>query len=113
MKNALANLVMMAFGLLLGVVVLEVGLRFAGFHPASSHPDPILGYRFGRGQRWVHVGEEGKSEGRFNSAGWRDAEHALAKPAGTTRILVLGDSYVAAFQVPLASTFRQRHQHDT
>jgi hypothetical protein len=35
-------------------------------------------------------------------------EHTLAKPPGTTRILILGDSYVAAFQVPLDSTFYRR-----
>jgi len=108
----IGNLAMMLFGLVLGLIVLEVGLRLAGFHPTTSHPDPVLGFRYGRGEHYVHVGEEGKSEGRFNSAGWRDAEHSLAKPPGTTRILVLGDSYVAAFQVPLDSTFHRRLERD-
>ena len=31
---------------------------------------------------------------RFNSAGWRDAEHTLVKPPGMYRILALGDSYL-------------------
>jgi hypothetical protein len=41
----------------------------------------------------------------INSAGMRDREHALSKPAGTLRVAVLGDSYAEAFQVPVEKNF--------
>jgi lysophospholipase L1-like esterase len=49
--------------------------------------------------------KEGFSEGYFNSHGFRDYERPFEKPKGTFRILVLGDSYVEAFQVSLEDAF--------
>jgi hypothetical protein len=49
--------------------------------------------------------KEGFSEGYFNSHGFRDYERSYDKTPGTYRILVLGDSFVEAFQVPLERSF--------
>ena len=107
MKRPAANLALAAFGLLAGLLLFEGVLRLAGFGTENTVPDPSVGYRFvpNAKYRWI---AEGGSEGRFNSAGWRDVEHRLDKPAGTTRILFLGDSFVEALQVPLDSTFFRR-----
>src|SRR5262249_30232368 len=43
---------------------------------------------------------------RFNSAGLRGPEVALAKPAGTRRILLLGDGFTEGYTVPEESTVR-------
>ena len=107
MKRLAGNLVAALAGLLGGALLLEIVLRIAGLNPAETVPDPTIGYRFVPHARYRHT-QEGFSTGRFNSQGWRDVEHAEAKPANTTRILVLGDSYVSAFQVPLDSTFYRR-----
>lgn len=41
----------------------------------------------------------------INSHGMRDREHDVAKPVGTIRILVLGDSFMEANQVPFEDSF--------
>lgn len=111
MKRWVGNLVALGVGLVGGLLVLELALRLAGFGPASSTLDPLIGHRYIPHARYHWTGE-GSSSGRFNAAGWRDVEHAELKPAGTTRILILGDSYVAAFQVPLDSTFFRRLERE-
>jgi len=44
----------------------------------------------------------------FNTAGMRDTEHARAKKPGVYRILLLGDSFMEALQVPFDSAFPTR-----
>lgn len=107
MKGLAGALALVVIGLLGGLLLLEAGLRLAGFGPFDAMPDPTIGYRHVPGAHYRRIGEGG-SAGRFNSAGWRDVDHALSRPPGVTRILVVGDSYVAAFQVPLDSTFHRR-----
>ena len=95
----------------LGVLalVLELALRaFAIGDDAIAGPHPWTG--------WVHLpnlSAELKSEDpadrrriRFetNSLGLRDVERTIARPPGVTRVLLLGDSFVAGAQVPVDST---------
>jgi len=44
-------------------------------------------------------------EVRFNSFGMRDREHTVDKEEGTFRILLLGDSFMEALQVPFVESF--------
>jgi hypothetical protein len=107
MKRLLGNLALLAASLAFSILLAEAGLRLAGFYPSFVVPDRTIGshWRPGARYRWT---QEGFSQGRINAAGWRDRDYAERKPPGTTRILFCGDSYVAALEVPLDSTFHKR-----
>jgi hypothetical protein len=45
---------------------------------------------------------------RWNKDGWHDTDHEHDKPRGTTRVVVLGDSYVEGIQVPLEDLYHKR-----
>jgi hypothetical protein len=83
----------------------ELALRAAGFsYYKVWQPDPLTGSRLVPGATgWQK--DEGRAYVRINSQGWRDREHPLAKPAGTYRIAVLGDSYAEAMQVDMDRAF--------
>jgi hypothetical protein len=60
--------------------------------------------------RFLYPGQEGairefSIEVILNSYGYHDVEHAIAKPEGVFRILVLGDSFTEALQVPLEKAY--------
>lgn len=82
-----------------GLLLAEAGLRLLRIsHPSLYVRDEVLGFAQRPGASgWFR--HEGGSRVRLNRDGWRDVERAAAKPPGTWRIAVLGDSYVQALQV--------------
>jgi hypothetical protein len=48
----------------------------------------------------------------FNSAGMRDSEHPVEKPTDVFRVLVLGDSFIEALQVPFEQSFTSLLQRE-
>ncbi|MDP1799673.1 MAG: SGNH/GDSL hydrolase family protein [Planctomycetaceae bacterium] len=89
----------------LAFLLAEGAMRIVGLDFASPYrPDIDCGSRLN-----PHAGFWNLSEGRVyvttNSAGFRDREHAIKKPAGTFRIAVLGDSFSEAAQVKREDTF--------
>ena len=60
--------------------------------------------------RWVN--EDYDVQIMTNSTGFHDVEHAIGKPQNVYRILVLGDSYIEALQVPIEQGFTQRLRHE-
>jgi len=90
-----------AFGLLLA----EGMLRIAGIaYPAWDRPTAGLGEWGVPNARGWAVGEA-RQYVELNAEGARDVDHAVAKPPGVHRIVVLGDSYPAAFEVGLEQAF--------
>jgi hypothetical protein len=90
---------------LFGLLVAELILRVAGVaYPAWDRPTPGLrewgiphaeGWSVGEARTWV----------KLNAEGARDVDHETAKPEDTLRVVVVGDSYAAAFEVELEQTF--------
>jgi lysophospholipase L1-like esterase len=106
-KQILLKLGLFAGAILFILFVAEIGLRVAGVsYPRTSQADPVLGTIHRPGIAF-HFYDEGDAWVGFNSAGFRDAEWPIAKPAGEFRIVVLGDSYVEAVQVPVADRFTE------
>jgi hypothetical protein len=104
-KGAAKNGLLLAASLAIALLLGEGALRVAGFsYPNFWLPDPLTGSRLRPGMEgWQR--DEGSGYVKINSRGLRDREHSLAKPAGTYRIAVLGDSYAEAMQVDQAAAF--------
>lgn len=102
---------LVGFGFLIAAIAIEVLARQYHLVPArltdnyydvladvGAYPEPYSYFWFNRedGERiWV----------QFNNASRRDIDHDYEKPSDTTRIMFLGDSYTAGWQVPLQDTY--------
>ena len=102
--KVLVNGLFLIIAAVVGAGLSEAGLRL--FYPQPLgvwHHDPV-----GLALHWpglvTYLPQFGQTVS-FNSAGMRDREHALKKPAGVFRILVLGDSFMEALQVSYEQSF--------
>lgn len=104
----IAGLVLAAFGIVAAFAMLEVGVRFLHLVPDRFwEPDPLLGARLipGASGWWSQEEREFLVPVTINSRGLHDFERDHDKPASTTRILVLGDSFTEALHVPFDDGF--------
>jgi hypothetical protein len=78
--------------------------RSAWRQPPLYRFDPVTGVTHNpRVEGWWMV--EGVAYVTINNEGFRDRNHGVAKPPGTFRVVVLGDSNAEAFQVPQEDAF--------
>lgn len=111
LRRLVAGLLLAGFGIGLGLGALEVGVRALHLMPDRFwQPDPELGSWHIPGKRgwWTQEEHEFFVPVTISSQGLRDVEHSEAKPADTTRVLVLGDSYIEALQVRLEESFSRQ-----
>lgn len=118
MKKVAAFLGLVSFYLLLTLIIGEGWVRL--FHRAPPvtapgffwrTPDATTGWALEPGAtgRWFNPSYEYDVPIVVNERGLRSPQEIdYAKPAGVYRILVLGDSYVEALQMPLAESFPQQ-----
>jgi len=105
MRRALLNASVVAAALVVGLGIAEIVLRLIGFsYPPFHQPDPITGLSL-RPNTSGWYRKEGQAYVATNSQGLRDRERSLAKPPGTYRVAILGDSYPEALQVDVERTF--------
>ena len=90
------------------VAIFEGGLRLAGVRYEYSfyESDPVLYTTYRPNAEGWEV-KESENFVRMNSLGMRDRERSVTLPPGTTRVALLGDSVVAATQVPFENTMGQ------
>jgi lysophospholipase L1-like esterase len=110
-RRLLGGLVLAGFGAALALLLLEAGVRALHLVPDRFwRPDPRLGTVLipGASGWWTQEEHEFVVPVRINAAGRRDLDRSLDPPPGTFRVLLLGDSFVEAFQVPIEDTFARR-----
>jgi lysophospholipase L1-like esterase len=110
----------MARGVVLGLIllgefgILEAGLRVFGTMESQSAfqslfiPDARIGYRLRPGISVRYSTPEFSNDLTINGQGVRDEDDIGPKAPNERRVLVLGDSYVFAVQVPLSDTLGEQ-----
>ena len=112
-KMAFASITVI-LGLACASAIGEVGLRLLGYKGAPESvisniyevDDSILNWRYVPGSEV----QQGKVLHKYNSIGFRDVDHALQKPTGIKRVVIVGDSVTDAGGVEQEAMFSTRLQ---
>ncbi|TMQ57951.1 MAG: hypothetical protein E6K72_03140 [Candidatus Eisenbacteria bacterium] len=108
LRMVLGAVAAVLFGLLAPLVLLEIGLRIFAPQPHAiniSEWHPVYGWRNRPGAHGFFQTREYRMEVRIDSLGLRFREVTRSKPAGTYRILGLGDSFAFGHGVAADSGF--------
>lgn len=113
-RACLGRLIALGLGLLFAFALIEIGGRVVlGFRPLPRWAQTFYaraGYELRPGETYTYASTRGEFEVlvRHNARGLHDVEHALRKPPGTFRVLILADSYGHAREVPLEQNFARQ-----
>ncbi len=116
LKGCLGRLILLACGLILPLLMLEVGARLLDLAPPSTPnpaiwtPHPLFG--------WWHIPYSGgifhsdynefATDVRINARGLRDREIGYDNPTKALRVLSLADSFGESLQVKLEDTYHKQ-----
>lgn len=114
MKEWIIRLKLLAFGFIIvivSIVALEFGLSKFAPNPKAFdvgelyERDKYTGWKGNPGKEGYYIKGRTAQYVKINSHGFRDKERTYEKGKDVFRIVVLGDSYTEALQVPLEKTF--------
>lgn len=95
---------MRSFFVLLSLLLIgELVTRLAIMSPSAAISDPDLGWIWRPGTEVFHT-KEGWARNRVNDAGFNDAQ-LQSSVSGKSNVLVIGDSFTEAMQVPREANF--------
>jgi hypothetical protein len=110
-RRVAANLALILAGVALAFIVAEVAVRVSSLAKTNLYTwDAYRGWGLNPGASgWQR--EEGAGFVSVNRAGFRGPQWTIAKPPGTLRIAVVGDSFTEAPQVAYDQTFCAVAEH--
>jgi lysophospholipase L1-like esterase len=106
-KVYLLRALLLLFSVGLAAVLGEAALRIANYKHgrvnlgAFTQYDPVLGWRIAPNAYWRAITEEYSTVMQYGPKGLRGKDRPYAKPAGVSRIVMLGDSFVDGYTVPV------------
>jgi hypothetical protein len=108
-KNLVFATMTIALGLAIGLAFSEGVLRLLGYDKEIVYqPNPLFGWSHTPNDSFEWSKQNLRVRVTTNSKALRDYEYAYKKPDGVFRVLVLGDSFAEALQVPLQSSFPKK-----
>ena len=114
MRQSIAtNLALLLLTVVICIGLLEFVLRY--YLPADMDttwdlriPHPEYGWSLKPGTRYHYRMATDMVEVEYNSRGYRDREHTFDNPTATSRIVVLGDSFMESFSVENNEAFHSQ-----
>jgi SGNH hydrolase-like domain, acetyltransferase AlgX len=107
-----ATLLVTSLGMAAGLA--ELALRVSHFGESNRTPlqklmeyDSLLGWRHKRNVSSAIVSDEYQINVQYNAEGWRGATRRFSKPPDVFRIMVLGDSFVDGYTLPVQDRFTE------
>jgi lysophospholipase L1-like esterase len=107
-----ATLLVTSLGMATGLA--ELALRVSHYGEANRTPlqklteyDSTLGWRHKRSVSSEMVSDEYHINVQYNAEGWRGATGRFSKPSDVFRIVVLGDSFVDGYTIPMQDRFTE------
>lgn len=104
-RKILLNLLLLGASIAVGLFVIEAILRQTDRQSFDINREFILTdhsvFAYSPGYWYTLKRQEYTTPLKFNSKGLRDGETDYAKPENTTRIIMIGDSYIIAKEVPV------------